>query len=110
MIFEDTKISRLHYIYRYVALAITTNLKAVVSLIMAMFAIISVEGQVTINEFIASNSLGIEDVDFANNSDWVELHNAGPSEIDISGWHLTDNLSDTTKWTLPSGRNAGSRW
>lgn len=73
-----------------------------------MTASIFAVSQVTINELIASNSLGIVDPEFSNNSDWVELQNAGPSEIDISGWYLTDNLSDTTKWTLPTGTSIPS--
>ncbi len=75
---------------------------------MALMAVIFVEGQVTLNEFVASNSLGIEDADFTDNSDWIELHNAGTGAVDLSGWHLTDNLSDTTKWTLPMGTSIAS--
>ena len=80
-------------------------MKSALLFLSAMIVSLFAEGQITINEFIASNSLGIEDVEFFNNSDWVELHNAGPEAIDVSGWHLTDNVSDTMKWTLPSGSN-----
>ena len=59
--------------------------------------------QVVVNEFLASNSLLLEDPDFENSSDWVELHNAGSSAVDLTGWFLTDNASDTTKWSFPDG-------
>ena len=60
-------------------------------------------GQVWINEFAASNSLLIEDPDFGSSSDWVELHNPGTAPVDLTGWYLTDNTSDTTKWAFPEG-------
>ncbi|MDA8606302.1 CotH kinase family protein [Flavobacteriales bacterium] len=59
--------------------------------------------QVVINEFMASNSLAFEDPDFQNTGDWVELFNAGSEDVDLSGWHLTDNWNDATKWTIPDG-------
>jgi hypothetical protein len=34
--------------------------------------------------------------------DWVELYNGASSEISLSGYHLTDSKSDTTKWSLGS--------
>ena len=63
----------------------------------------SAMGQVVINELVASNSMLVEDPDFNQSSDWVELFNAGSDAVDVSGWHLTDNANDTTKWTFPAG-------
>jgi hypothetical protein len=57
----------------------------------------------SINELVASNSLLQDDPDFDRSSDVVELYNAGIASLDLSGWHLTDNFSDTTKWTFPDG-------
>lgn len=59
--------------------------------------------QIVINEFVSSNSMLLEDPDFESTSDWVELYNASQSGVDLSGWFLTDNISDTTKWMFPSG-------
>lgn len=50
---------------------------------------------------MGSNSLAVEDPDFASTSDWVELFNAGSTTVDLSNWYLTDNASDTTKWQFP---------
>jgi hypothetical protein len=41
--------------------------------------------------------------DFQNTGDWVELFNAGSEDVDLSGWYLTDNWNDATKWTIPNG-------
>lgn len=60
-------------------------------------------GQVVINELMASNSLHADDPDFESSSDWIELYNASDSEIDLGGWFVTDNLSDTLKWAVPLG-------
>jgi hypothetical protein len=59
--------------------------------------------QIVINEFMASNSLAFEDPDFEATGDWVELFNAADSAVNLSGWHLTDNFSNPTKWTMPDG-------
>lgn len=59
--------------------------------------------QLFINEFMAANSSAVEDPDFSNSADWIELFNSSDSEIDLSGYYLTDNLSDTTKWMIPLG-------
>lgn len=57
---------------------------------------------VRINEFMASNSNTINDGD-GESSDWIELYNAGPGPVDLSGWSLTDSAGNLTKWSFPSG-------
>jgi len=54
-----------------------------------------------LNEFMAQNTNVIQDEggDFA---DWIEIWNSGPSAIDMTGMHLTDILSNPTKWTFPT--------
>ena len=63
-----------------------------------------------INEFMASNSTILSDPDDAEFSDWIEIANVSAGLIDIGGYFLTDNLSDTTKWQFPAGTtiSAGS--
>lgn len=36
-------------------------------------------------------------------SDWIELHNSGGTEADISGWGLSDDSGELFKWTFPTG-------
>lgn len=57
-------------------------------------------GNLVINEFMASNNQA-----HANNGlypDWVEIHNSGSSSVNLSGYHLSDNLGKPTKYNLPS--------
>ncbi len=54
-----------------------------------------------INEIVALNQGGIVDP-FGQNDDWLEIRNPGPYPVNLGGMVLTDDLSDTTKWTLPS--------
>ena len=68
----------------------------------------SAQGQLVINELVASNSMLADDPDFGQSGDVIELHNAGTTDIDLSGWHLTDNFTDTTKWTFPEGVMLGA--
>ncbi|MEM7387973.1 MAG: lamin tail domain-containing protein [Verrucomicrobiota bacterium] len=34
-------------------------------------------------------------------SDWIELHNPGSEEVDLTGWHLTDDPDEPQKWAFP---------
>lgn len=66
---------------------------------------------VTISEFAADNPGpvvlpgSISDMD-GDSSDWIELHNAGPT-ADLSGWKLTDDPLVPDKWTFPAGTLLG---
>lgn len=35
-------------------------------------------------------------------ADWIELHNASDSKVDLAGWHLSDDADDLQKCTLES--------
>nr|MBP6827113.1 hypothetical protein [Saprospiraceae bacterium] len=54
-----------------------------VSLFFACFLLSAsaLRAQVVINELIASNASGITDPDFYDNTDWIELYNAGSSVV-----------------------------
>jgi hypothetical protein len=58
-----------------------------------------------INELMASNSSVIADPQ-GQYDDWIEIYNYGPEAIDIGGMYLTDNLSDSTKWLIPTNNPA----
>ena len=53
-----------------------------------------------VNEFAASNA-GVLDDDNGNSSDWIEIYNAGEDSIDLGGYSLTDDPTDTTKYVIP---------
>ncbi len=54
-----------------------------------------------ISEFMASNHQTLEDSD-GDSSDWIELHNPADFEIDLGGYHLTDDDGKLKKWSFPS--------
>jgi hypothetical protein len=56
---------------------------------------------VVIQEFLADNASGLVDQD-GDRSDWIELKNTDTVPVDISGWYLTDDAADLTKWKLPA--------
>jgi len=58
------------------------------------------EQGVRISEFMAVNDTGLDDED-RDESDWIEIHNAGADTVNLKGWYLTDNINDLTKWTFP---------
>ncbi|MDG2383927.1 MAG: CotH kinase family protein [Pirellulaceae bacterium] len=68
---------------------------------------------VFISEFMAHNDGGLstrtrltDDADFVGGSvrpDWVEITNLLNVSVDVSGFHLTDELSDRKKWEFPTG-------
>jgi hypothetical protein len=56
---------------------------------------------VFINEWMADNSSVVDPAD-GDYDDWFELYNAGPTDIDLSGFRLTDTAANP-KWTVPVG-------
>lgn len=59
--------------------------------------------QVTVNEFMASNSAGLRDPVDNDFDDWIELYNAGPLPVDLASYRLTDNLTNRTQFVIPPG-------
>lgn len=57
--------------------------------------------QVIISEFMADNSAGLEDEN-GETSDWIEIYNLTSATVNLSGWHLTDEIANLQKWTFPS--------
>ncbi|MEA4869226.1 MAG: lamin tail domain-containing protein [Christensenella sp.] len=59
-------------------------------------------GQVEINEVMTSNKGAVPDETGAF-PDWIEVYNNTDSDLDISGYGLTDKLISAAKWTFPEG-------
>jgi hypothetical protein len=57
----------------------------------------------SINEFMAVNETTIQDED-GDYSDWIEIYNAGAEAVDLSGWHLSDDVTDAMKWQIGSAQ------
>ncbi len=56
--------------------------------------------KVYINEIMASNDSTIQDPDFNEYTDYIEIYNDEENIIDLSNWYITDNLSNPTKYKL----------
>ncbi|MBP7052623.1 MAG: lamin tail domain-containing protein [Phycisphaerae bacterium] len=78
------------------------------------FALSTADGQIdltgpVINEFLASNAsvaplTGGEVLDAdGDSSDWIELYNPTPQDVDLGGWSLADDPNDLTRWQFPDG-------
>ena len=57
---------------------------------------------VYINEFMASNATTLRGAD-GTYPDWIELYNSTGQDVDLSGYGVSDNLSQPMKYQLPEG-------
>ncbi|MCP5523002.1 MAG: CotH kinase family protein [Verrucomicrobiales bacterium] len=55
-----------------------------------------------ITEFMADADFGLLDED-GESQDWIEIHNPNAFEMALTGWSLTDDVTDPTRWTFPGG-------
>ncbi|MBI1931025.1 MAG: CotH kinase family protein [Ignavibacteriales bacterium] len=59
--------------------------------------------KIFINEFLASNvSIDADIVDFDDYSDWIEIYNDENYDVDLTGYYLTDDLKNPTRWKIPA--------
>ncbi|MEK0448137.1 MAG: hypothetical protein RL088_405 [Verrucomicrobiota bacterium] len=54
-----------------------------------------------ISEFMASNATTLKD-GHDKYEDWIELWNPDATSVDLAGWRLTDNATNTTKFVFPT--------
>ena len=78
------------------------NRKVLLLLLVLLSSYNVVTAQVLINEFSCANKSVIAD-NFGEYEDWIELYNAGTTPIDLTGYYLSDNKINPTKWPIPSG-------
>ena len=53
-----------------------------------------------ISEIVTSNATTLTDED-GDRPDWIELHNPTRTAIDLTGYHLSDDPAQPTRWPLP---------
>lgn len=75
--------------------------KKLVWLLLPFFITSAIQAQIQINELLAVNSSIASDPDFGEYADYVELHNISAAPVDLSGYTLTDDAANKTKWKLP---------
>ena len=78
-----------------------TTLSRLLIIPILIFTPFAAESQVRIAEFLAANVSTNLDPDAYEFSDWIELHNSGDQTVDLTGFFLTDNLDNPTKWQIP---------
>lgn len=69
----------------------------------------TLNAQISINEILASNASTNVDPLTGEYSDWIELYNASPADVNLSNWTLTDDADEPSKWTFPVGTIIKSR-
>jgi len=62
-------------------------------------------GTVVINEILTSNS--VQEDEYGESNDWIELFNTSGNVIDLSGAHLSDTVADPFRWTFRQGTLIG---
>jgi gliding motility-associated-like protein len=59
-------------------------------------------GQLVINEFSAANKSHFTD-NYGDTPDWIEIYNSSTTDIDLTGYFLSDKLTEPLKWEIPGG-------
>ena len=59
-----------------------------------------VEGEVVINEFMASNLETVAD-DNGEYDDWIELYNKSGNPVSLDGYYMSDDGNELTEWMFP---------
>ncbi|MDX1911668.1 MAG: CotH kinase family protein [Saprospiraceae bacterium] len=67
----------------------------------ALFASSGLRAQVVVNEYSCANLHQFYDY-FQETEDWIELYNSSASPVNISGYYLSDNEDNPTKWEFPN--------
>ena len=62
-----------------------------------------------INEWMPGNTTFLRDEADGKYDDWLELYNASPVEVDLSGYYLSDVSTNRGKWRIPDGFSIGPR-
>lgn len=70
-------------------------------IIITLFLFGTLDAQLVINEFSCANRNIITD-DFGQYEDWIELYNNSASAINISGYFLSDDATNPTKYQIPA--------
>ena len=70
--------------------------------ILAILILTPLIGQVVVNEYSASN-LTLYTDNYDLEEDWIELYNTSETDLDISGYFLSDKEDNPTKWIIPGG-------
>ena len=62
-----------------------------------------------INEWMAANTATLADPADGHFDDWFEIFNPNSVPVDLTGYSVTDNLTNTARWPLPAGAQIAAR-
>lgn len=87
-----------------------TNILLVVWILSSLYLAFAQQDhpKVYINEFMASNVGTVLSSGFNEYADWIEIHNAEDTSINIGGYYLSDDLDIPQKWQIPLGTKISS--
>jgi gliding motility-associated-like protein len=85
-------------------------MKKIFTLLLLSLTVSQVHSQILMNEYSCSNTAGVVDA-YNQRHDWLELYNAGAVAVDITGYYISDDPNNLTKWLVPTTTpiNAGGR-
>lgn len=70
-------------------------------LFVGLLVVSTVQAQLRLTEFMASNSGTLADED-GSHEDWIEIQNTSPATVNLLNWSLTDDAQELTKWSFPA--------
>lgn len=76
-------------------------MKYLLIVILLLLSHLGIAQSLVINEVQASNKLGITDED-NDNTDWIEIYNAGTDMVSLQGLALSDDSTQLLKWIFPN--------
>ncbi|MDA9564269.1 CotH kinase family protein, partial [Flavobacteriales bacterium] len=71
-------------------------------LVFCCWIMVNAQAQILINEYQCSNMNTAMDSN-GEYQDWFELFNTTAAPIDLTGYYLSDKITNPTKWQIPSG-------
>ncbi|MBK7689690.1 MAG: hypothetical protein IPJ31_00710 [Bacteroidetes bacterium] len=87
-------------------------MKKIVTFILLSLAFSQAHSQIMMNEYSCSNTAGVVDA-YNQRHDWLELYNAGAVAVDITGYFISDDPNNLTKWLVPTTTllmQGGEKW
>jgi hypothetical protein len=82
------------------------TLSAFLAIFVAVLLPTTGQGKVVINEIMANNATFLPN-DLGQYPDWVELYNASSAPVDISGYRLSDTVTNAQKFIFPANTRMG---
>ncbi len=86
----------------FLYLNFSNNLKKISLFAWALISMMNVQAQLVINEYSASNLSSFPD-NYQRYEDWFELRNMDGTDIDLTGYYLSDDPDDRYKYQIPNG-------